>query len=167
MTTADLHQDHHSLGDTAATRRYFAKFERIIAHTRDVAATVPRRGKLAGAELAIIEQHLKALSKTFTALSYKHLFAARKTGIREEVLEIDRLESGFPIYSELLRLANDALQVDKHLKGMQSQQGLKRDMVRHILQNGMPPTKLQYTMSQRIYYEAMPDEYSDHLFNDC
>lgn len=153
MTAAELQDDHHGIADTAATRRYFAKFERIIAHTRDVAGTVPRRGKLAGAELAIIEQHLKALSQTFTALSYKHLFAARDTGARREVLEIDRRESGFPVYSELLRLANDALQVDKHLSAMQSQVSLKRDMVQHILREGMPPTKLQYTMSQRIYYE--------------
>ena len=148
-----LAEDHHGLDDTAATRRYFSKFERIIAHTRDVAATVPRRGKLAGAELAIIEQHLNALSQTFTALSYKHLFAARDTGARSEVLEIDRRESGFPVYSELLRLGNDALQADKHLNAMQSQQALKRDMVRHILAESMPPTRLQYTMSQRIYYE--------------
>lgn len=153
MSAADLQEDHHGLDDTAATRRYFTKFERIIAHTRDVAATVPRRGKLAGAELAIIEKHLNALSQTFTALSYKHLFAARDTGARREILEIDRRESGFPVYSELLRLGNDALQADKHLNAMQSQQALKRDMVRHILAEGMPPTRLQYTMSQRIYYE--------------
>jgi len=145
-----LAEDHHGLDDTAATRRYFSKFERIIAHTRDVAATVPRRGKLAGAELAIIEQHLNALSQTFTALSYKHLFAARDTGARSEVLEIDRRESGFPVYSELLRLGNDALQADKHLNAMQSQQALKRDMVRHILAESMPPTRLQYTMSLRL-----------------
>jgi len=104
------------------------------------------------AELAIIEQHLNSLSQTFTALSYKHLFAARDTGARSEMLEIDRRESGFPVYSELLRLGNDALQADKHLNAMQSQQALKRDMVRHILAEGMPPTRLQYTMSQRIYY---------------
>ncbi len=155
MTAPDLQEDHHGLEDTAATRRYFAKFERIIAHTKDVAATVPRRGKLAGAELAIIEQHLQALSKTFTALSYKHLFAARDTGSRAEVLEIDRRESGFPIFAELLRMSNDALQADKHLNGMKSQDALKRDMVRHVLSEGMPPTRLQYAMSQRIYFEQL------------
>jgi len=155
MNDQDLQEDHHALGDTSATRRYFKKFERIIAHTRDVAATVPRRGKLAGAELAIIEKHLRALATSFTALSYKHLFAARDTGALREVLEIDRRESGFPVYSELLKMANDALQADKHLKAMQTQEALKRDMVRHILSEGMPPTRLQYTMSQRIYYEAV------------
>lgn len=153
MSAPDLQDDHHGLNDTAATRRYFKKFERIIAHTRDVAATVPRRGKLAGAELAIIEQHLGNLAQTFSALSYKHLFAARETSSRTQVLEIDRRESGFPIYSELLRMANDALQAEKHLKAMKSQEALKRDMVRHILSEGMPPTKLQYSLSQRIYYE--------------
>lgn len=153
MTAPDLREDHHALEDTAATRRYFAKFERIIAHTRDVANTVPRKGKLAGAELAIIEHHLNALSQTFTALSYKHLFAGRDTGSRTTVMEIDRRESGFPVFAELLQMANDALQAEKRLGAMQSQEALKRDMVRHILSEGMPPTKLQFTMSQRIYYE--------------
>ena len=150
---SSLLEDHESLTDTAATRRYFAKFARIIAHTKDVAATVPRRGKLAGAELAIIEQHLNTLSQTFTALSYKHLFAGRDTGSRSDALDIDRRESGFPVHAELMYLANDALQVERHLGAMQSQEALKRDMVRHILSEGSPPTRLQFTMSQRIYYE--------------
>ena len=155
MNTPNLREDHHAIDDTAATRRYFAKFERIIGSTRDVAGTVPRRGKLAGAELAIIEDHLNRLATTFNALSYKHLFAGRDTGSRGEMLEIDRRESGFPVYAELLHLANDALQVDKHLARMPGQNALKADMIRHILSEGQPPTRLQYAMSQRLYYEAL------------
>ncbi len=155
MTEIDLREDHTSLDDTAATRRYFAKFDRIIGHTRDVAATVPRRGKLAGAELAIIEEHLNKLSASFSALSYKHLFAGRDTGSRTPTLEIDRRDSGFPVYAELLHLANDALQVDKHLARMPSQPDLKADMIHHILREGQPPTKLQFAMSQRVYYESL------------
>lgn len=157
MTELDLREDHHALADTGITRRYFAKFEQIIGHTRDVAATVPRRGKLAGAELAIITQHLEALARTFTALSYKHLFAGRNTGALAQRLEIDRRESGFPIYAELLHLASDALQVDKHLARMPDQAELKSDMIRHILSEGQPPTRLQYAMSQRVYFEALQE----------
>lgn len=153
MTAPDLREDHHAIADTAATRRYFAKFERIIGHTRDVAATVPRRGKLAGAELAIIEGYLNSLAMTFNALSYKHLFARRDTGALAEVLEIDRRDSGFPVYAELLQMANDALQLDKHLAHTPDQDALKKDMIRHILGEGTPPTRLQYAMSQRVYYE--------------
>jgi len=155
MSGPDLREDHQALADTTATRRYFAKFERIIGHTRDVAGTVPRRGKLAGAELAIIEDHLTRLAATFTALSYKHLFAGRDTGSRTQTLEIDRRESGFPVYAELLHLANDALQVDRHLARMPSQADLKADMIRHVIGEGQPPTRLQYAMSQRIYFEAL------------
>lgn len=151
----DLRADHAALEDTAATRRYFAKFSRIIGHTRDVASTVPRKGKLAAAELAIIETYLNALAATFTALSYKHLFATRHTGARAQALEIDRRDSGFPVYAELLQMANDALQVDKHLGSLPEQKDLKARMVSHILSEGQPPTALHYTMSQRIYYEAL------------
>lgn len=155
MSGPDLREDHFGLPDTGLTRRYFSKFERIIGHTRDVAATVPRRGKLAGAELAIIETHLTRLARTFTALSYKYLFAGRDTGAASKLLEIDRHESGFPVYGELLHMANDALQVDKHLSRMPDQAHLKAEMIRHILAEGSPPGRLQYAMAQRVYYEQL------------
>ena len=151
----DLKADHLALDDTLAVRRYFKKFERIIGHAKDVANVTPRRGKLAGAELAIIEDYLGRLAKTFNALSYKHLFAGRDIGARAAPIEIDRRESGFPIYAELLMMATDALQVDKHLDTISPPETLKAEMVRHILSEGMPPTRLHYTMSQRLYYEAL------------
>jgi len=152
---SELKADHHALSDTAAVRRYFEKFDRIIGHAKAVAAIAPRKGKLAGAELAIIEDYLGRLSKTFNALSHKHMFAGRDTGARAQPIEIDRRESGFPIYAELLMMATDALQVGKHLNAMSSVETLKAEMVRHILGEAMPPTRLQYTMSQRLYYEAL------------
>lgn len=151
----DLRADHIALEENAATRRYFAKFARIIGHTRDVAATVPRKGKLATTELAIIEKYLSSLAMTFTALSYKHLFATRHSGARGQSLEIDRRDSGFPVFSELLQMANDALQVDKHLGALPDQKALKAGMVEHILSEGTPPNALHYTMSQRIYFETL------------
>ncbi len=153
MPKSDLDQDHAALPDWAAVRRYFAKFERIIGHAKDVAGTVPRRGKLAGAELAIIEDYLNRLSQTFLALSYKHMFAGRETGSRLDPMEIDRRESGFPVYAELLQMANDALQAEKRLRGMADAEELKASMVRHILGEGETPKKLHYAMSQRLYYE--------------
>ena len=50
-------------------------------------------------------------------------------------------------------MANDALQAPAHLERMPGQLELKERMVSHILSEGMPPTKLQYAMSQRLYYE--------------
>jgi hypothetical protein len=158
MPKTDLQDDHHALPDWAAVRRYFAKFERIIAHSKAVAETVPRRGKLAGAELAIIEDYLGRLSRTFTALSYKHLFAGRPGAAQAQAMEIDRRESGFPIYAELLQMANDALQAQKRLDGMPEADTLKAEMVRHILSAGETPSQLHYTMSQRLYYQALAGE---------
>ena len=154
----DLTADHKALEDTAAVRRYFSKFERIITHTAAVAATIPRRGRLASAELQIITDYLNALAQTFQALSTKHLFAGRDTGARQQPLQIDKVDSGFPVYAELLHMANDALQAPAHLDRMPSQLELKERMVSHILSEGMPPTKLQYAMSQRLYYEWLANE---------
>ena len=155
MTEIDLQDDHAVLDETTSVRRYFKKFARIIGHTRDVAATAPRRGKLAGAELAIIEDYLNRLAQTFTALGYKHMFAGRDTGARAAPLEIDRRDSGFPVYAELLTMANDVVQAEKRLMAMSGQEALKAEMVRHILSEGMPPSRLHYTMAQRIYYERL------------
>ena len=149
----DLTRDHKALDDTAAVRRYFAKFDGIITHTSAVAATIPRRGRLAAAELQIITDYLSALSQTFQALSMKHLFAGRDTGARQQPLQIDKRDSGFPVYSELLHMANDALQAPAHLQRMPSAHEYKERMVSHMLSEGQPPTKLQYALSQRLYYE--------------
>ena len=153
----ELTDDHASLNDTQAVRRYFAKFDRIIGHTRDVAATIPRRGRLAAAELQIIEDYLVALARSFSALSMKHLFAGRETGARIEALEIDKRDSGFPVYGELLHMANDAVQAEGRLGSMPGQKTLKERMVSHILNEAMPPTRLQFAMSQRLYYEALAE----------
>ena len=155
MEEIDLTLDHAALEDTAAARRYFAKFEKIIHHTQAVADTQPRRGKLASAELALIKDYLTRLAATFDALSMKHLFAGRDTGARAAPMQIDRSESGFPVYAELLQMANDALQAPRHLDATPSQHALKEEMVAHILREGMPPSRLHYTMSQRIYYERL------------
>lgn len=151
----ELTGDHARIEDTVAVRRYFAKFDRIIGHTKDVAATMPRRGRLAAAELQIIEDYLAALAKSFSALSMKHLFAGRDTGARVEALEIDKRDSGFPVYGELLHLANDAVQVEDRLRSMPGQKSLKENMASHILNEGSPPTRLQFAMSQRLYFEAL------------
>jgi len=155
MPKSDLDQDHTALPDWAAVRRYFAKFEGIIGHAKDVAGTIPRRGKLAGAELAIIEDYLSRLNRTFQALSYKHMFAGRDDAVRLDPMEIDRRESGFPVYSELLQMANDALQADKRLSGLPETEELKAAMVRHVLGEGETPKKLHFTMSQRLYYQSL------------
>ena len=72
-------------------------------------------------------------------------------------LSIDKTDSGFPIYQEMLHMAADALQAKEHLKSLPNQKRLKQEMINHILSEHTPPSKLQYAMSQRIYYEYLND----------
>ncbi len=151
----DLTIDHKALQGAYETRRYFAKFERIIGHLERVTAMTVQEGTLDAEEGKIVTAYLRALAGTFTALSYKHLLSGRVSDQLPSGLNIDRTDSGFPIYQELLQLANDALNADKHLANLPDQTQLKQDMVRHILNEHSTPTRLQFALSQRMYYEQL------------
>ncbi|MFA9231247.1 MAG: hypothetical protein ACEQSU_10950 [Microgenomates group bacterium] len=148
-----LTSDHHELYDTLVARRYFAKFERITGHLLRVAGEVEAEGRLSRTEAHILGQYLTALTGTFRALSHKYLM----TGLAENApkLVFDRHESGFPVAQELMMLALDAAQVQKHLGGMASEAELKDRMVRQIVRDLTVPTQLQFALSQRLYYEAL------------
>ena len=151
----DLTLDHKILESARATRRYFAKFERIIGHLDEVTELSQKEGLLSGPEATILQAYLKSLSFTFTALSYKFLMANRIGEGTAPLLSIDKSDSGFPVFQELLQMAADALQAKAHLKSLPSQDRLKKDMINHILSEQAAPTKLQYALSQRIYYEYL------------
>ena len=146
------------LDSARATRRYFAKFERIMGHLSDVAALSNQEKLITTAEAKILQSYLKSLTHSFTALSYKFLMAHRVSGMETPGISIDKTESGFPIFSELLQMASDATQAEKHLKSLPSQTRLKKDMIQHILTERSSPTQLQYAMSQRVYYEYLAEE---------
>jgi len=147
--------DHVGLSDTHASRRYFRKFETITAHLPRVAATMQAEGRFTREEVEILARHITALTFTFKALSMKYLMAGRDTGRFFGSLTIDSHESGFPAASELLVMANDAQQVSQHLAGMPSAEALKRQMLETIIGRCEIPTKLQFAMSQRLYYEEL------------
>lgn len=153
--------DHATLPDPLAMRRYFAKFSRIIRHLRAISSQTGLGNdvKFGGDEfgeiqLDLIENYLQRLAKTFTALSVKHLMSGR-VGTLPLTLAIDRSESGFPIFQEIMTMANDLVQVDRHLANQPDQARLKEDMIAYILSERAKPTNLQYAMSQRIYYETL------------
>jgi len=152
---AQLQFDHKVIDGARATRRYFSKFERIIGHMGDVAALSYKEKLLSPLEARIILQYLQGLAHTFTALSYKFLMANRVGDHSAKLLSIDKTDSGFPVFQEILQMAADALQADDHLLTLPSQGRLKKDMISHILSEQTHPTKLQYALSQRIYYEHL------------
>ncbi|MES0881060.1 hypothetical protein [Roseibium sp. SCP14] len=151
----DLTLDHRKLEEAHETRRYFAKFERIISHLQGVAESVVSENTALASEIPILQGYLEALAGTFTALSYKYLLAGRVSDKLPNLLSIDRQDSGFPIYQELLEMANDAMQAKNHLRSLPSMRDLKLAMVDHILREQSAPVNLQFAASERQYYEQL------------
>ena len=145
--------DHFELEDTRVTRQYFDTFRAITGHLARVAAQMEAEGRLARHEVEVIARYLAGLSFTFRALAHKYHFAGRWPHAGK--LTFDRVESGFPVQPELMEMAADAAQADRHLAGMQSVDALKDEMVRVMLGERQVPTRLQYALSQRLYYEEM------------
>ncbi len=147
--------DHVDLKDTFASRRYFRKFGVITGHLLNVAGVMEAEGELSRAEVRALTGYLMALTFTFRALSMKYLLAGRDSGRYFGALQMDRKDSGFPVAAELLTMANDAHQAAGHLAGLPSEETLKNDMVRAIIGDRIVPTKLQFALSQRLYYEEL------------
>ncbi|MES2969590.1 MAG: hypothetical protein V4804_12650 [Pseudomonadota bacterium] len=145
--------DHAELYDTLVARRYFAKFDQISTHLSRVAAELEGEGRLTRTETRVLGRYVTALALTFRALSWKYLMTGRDVGTGR--LTFDRHESGFPVAQELMVMAVDAAQATKHLAGMASEAELKDRMVRQIVGDLAVPTKLQFALSQRLYYEAL------------
>lgn len=145
--------DHFQLEDTRVTRRYFGKFERITNYLTKVAATMEAEGRLGRRDIKALAGYLVGLNYTFKALAHKYHFSGRYSHAGQ--LTFDRVESGFPVYQELLEMANDALQAQSHLENTPSANDLKDQMVRVIVGDQAIPTKLQYALSQRLYYEEL------------
>ncbi len=153
---ADTPPDHTELYDDLAARRYFAKFDRITGHMPRVAAELERDGVLTRPETRLLGGYMEALQRSFQALSLKYLMTGRTEGpgLRQR-LAFDRHESGFPVASELLFMANDAAQALGHLETMPSEAELKDRMIRQIVGEQTLPTALQYALSQRLYYQRL------------
>ncbi|MEM6658446.1 MAG: hypothetical protein AAF496_14895 [Pseudomonadota bacterium] len=155
MSDVNPTQDHVGLTDTFASRRYFRKFEVITVHLLRVAATMEAEGAISKQEVRIVSRYLSGLLYTFRALSMKYLLVGRDTGRFFGSLAMDKRDSGFPVAAELLTMANDAQQAQVHLANMPSEDDLKTDMVRAIIGDQEIPTKLQFALSQRLYYQEL------------
>ncbi|NNE52026.1 MAG: hypothetical protein HKN30_06435 [Sulfitobacter sp.] len=151
----DPFKDHVGLTDTFASRRYFAKFEGIMQHMLRVAGVMEAEGRLTREETAILTRYAVKLTDTFRALGHKYLLVGRETGRFFGSLMIDARDSGFPVATELMTMANDAQQAENHLAGMPEVERLKDEMIETILGRREIPTKLQFALSQRLYYEEL------------
>jgi hypothetical protein len=151
----DPSNDHVGITDTFASRRYFRKFEGIMQHMMRVAGVMEAEGRLTRPEVDILTRYAVKLTHTFKALSLKYLLVGRETGRFFGSLTMDDRDSGFPVAAEIMTMANDAQQAAGHLASMPSVEALKDQMVQTILGERQIPTKLQFALSQRLYYEEL------------
>ena len=150
-----IEADHAALSDTFASRRYFRKFDVITGHLGRVAGMMRAKGELNSDEVEVLARYMAMVGFTFRALSMKYLLVGRETGQFFGSLSIDTVDSGFPVFNELLVMANDAMQAASHLDGMPGAEALKRQMVEKIVAGQEIPTRLQFALSQRLYYEEL------------
>ncbi len=155
MPDLDLTTDHKALDDDLAARRYFAKFGRITGMLIGVAEEMEAERSLSPLDGDVLEGYVGAIAATFRALSLKYLVSGRLQGVGQKHLTIDFHESGFPVFQEIVTLANDAAQAVPHLQGMPEAAKLKDEMVKIIVAERKVPVQLQYALSQRLYYEAL------------
>ena len=155
MPDLDLTTDHKVLDDDVAARRYFAKFDRITQILLGVAEEMEAERSISPLDSDVLEGYVQAIAATFRALSLKYLIAGKLDGIGQRHLTIDLHESGFPVFQEIVTMANDSAQAQQHLDGLPDARQLKDEMVRQIVGERTVPVKLQYAMSQRLYFEAL------------
>ena len=155
MPDLDLTTDHKALDDDLAARRYFAKFGRITGMLIGVAEEMEAERSLSPLDSDVLEGYVGAIAASFRALSLKYLISGRLEGIGQKHLTIDLHESGFPVFQEIVTMANDAAQAALHLQGLPEAGKLKDEMVKVIVAERKVPVQLQYALSQRLYYEAL------------
>jgi hypothetical protein len=156
-TAGDLARDHVGLTDSFAARRYFRKFEGMLPHLGRVAAILHEEGTLSRDEVRVVGAYVQGVAATLRALSLKYLMTGRPGAGPGAAMAFDAHESGFPVARELLVMANDAQQADRHLSTMPTEAQLKDDMVRQIVGELAIPTRLQFALSQRLYYQALTE----------
>ncbi|WBU54603.1 hypothetical protein [Paracoccus sp. SCSIO 75233] len=153
--TGTLDADHRQLEDDLVARRYFEKLRLIARVLPEVLAETVRDRLFNRTETEIIESYLRAMLNSVEALSMKYLVSGRVEGPLRRFLTIDVHESGYPVWSEIGQMAADAAQAADQLARTQDTASIKDDMIRQIVGDLTIPTRLQYAMSQRLYYEAL------------
>ncbi|WP_245866900.1 hypothetical protein [Oceaniglobus roseus] len=161
ITGADLSRDHVGLSETLAARRYFRMFEEITGHLPRVAAAMEADGLFSRLETGVLAEYLERIAGTFRALGTKYLMTGRDTGTFFGSLAIDVTESGFPVFRELLTMASDFAQAEARIAGTPDRAALLDRMVEEIVGRLSIPTRLQFALSQRLYFESLLE---DRLF---
>ncbi|MFV0292821.1 MAG: hypothetical protein ACK5II_06245 [Paracoccus sp. (in: a-proteobacteria)] len=151
----NLDADHRQLEDDLIARRYFEKMRLIVSTLPAVQQEAVRDRIFTRTEVEILDSYLQAMLHSVRALSMKYLVSGRIEGPLRRFLTIDIHESGYPVWSEIAQMAADAAQAGDQLARTQDAIQIKDEMVRQIVGDLSIPTRLQYALSQRYYYEDL------------
>lgn len=150
-----LSADHREIADDLVARGYFLQLRRIADALSPGLDEMVRDRIFGPTDVQVIRGYIRALLSTVQALSMKYLVAGRVEGPLSRKLVIDIHDSGFPVWQEIAQTAADAAQTAEQLARTPTAEMIKDDMIREILSNQRHPTKLQFALSQRMYYEAL------------
>lgn len=153
--TGTLDADHRRLDDDLTARAFFEQTRRIAGVLPAALVEMVRDGLFSQIDTQVIGGYLTALKASIDALSMKYLVAGRIDGPLRRHMTIDIHESGFPVWSEIAQTAADAAQATEELARTPDAATIKDQMIRQIVGDLTIPTRLQYAMSQRLYYEAL------------
>lgn len=153
--TGNLDADHRQLEDDLTARAFLDQTRRIAEVLRAALDETVRDGLFSRTEVDVIAGYVAALKDTMDALAMKYLVASRIDGPMKRNLTIDIHESGFPVWQEIAQLAADAAQAGAELSRTSDADAIKDEMIRQIVGQLKIPTRLQYALSQRYYYQAL------------
>ncbi|WP_134726985.1 hypothetical protein [Paracoccus luteus] len=150
-----LAADHRAIADDLVARAYVLQLRRVAAALTPALAEMVRDRIFSATEVQVIDGYLRALLATAQALSMKYLLVGRAEGPLRRALTIDIDDSGFPVWQEIAQTAADAAQAGEELARSPTAAAIKDDMIRQIVGDLTHPTRLQYALSQRMYYESL------------
>ncbi|WP_265516970.1 hypothetical protein [Nitratireductor luteus] len=129
-----------------AASRYFdaiaAALDGLGAYLADSRASPYRRNDLVA---ETVMPYIARLEHSFRAWKNRLGFL--------ESFRIQRAESGYPLFQNVLELENDRREADKRLASIAEPQTLREEMVDFILRHRAFPGELQRAMAERLYLE--------------
>lgn len=135
--------------DTDPAAQYFAAIAAALSglevFMRDDRSPLYRHGIVA----KIAAEYITRLEKTFTCWR-------NRLGFMEK-FRIQRADSGFPVFQNVLELENDKRQAEQRLSAIPGADELRNEMADFILRHKEFPTALQKTMAERLYLEDIRD----------
>ena len=136
--------------DSTAVGRYFKATDAALGgletYLNDGGSRV-RSHNIIGRLAALYLDELKA---SFSAWESRIAFTER--------FRISKAESGFPVYQNILDLANDAANAQSKLKSLPQSDELKEDLVDYILTKKSFPSTIQRQLAERSYFEQLAEK---------